>query len=186
MISWSWCSLLLTASVSTFLSNMFIDWFYPTSNALFPQQQSAPTIIHTGNKTATPLPSSPALSSHYREKRILIDGKSQFSSHLTNLYDVDVSNSQEVEFLVYSAQSRLISWVKRDGVIVREGPVSLQWYSNFWIYLIMFIYIAALVSGMYHFSTVDMEDQLVKGNAGLRKAVFQRDVSNPNLYVSIL
>ena len=50
----------------------------------------------------------------YREKQILVDGKSSFRGHLTNIYDVDVSNSFEVEFLVFSSQSRSIQWIKRD------------------------------------------------------------------------
>lgn len=51
----------------------------------------------------------------YREKRLLIDGRSQFGSHLSNIYDVDVSNNYEVEFLVYSQNSRTIHWIKRDN-----------------------------------------------------------------------
>jgi hypothetical protein len=85
----------------------------------------------------------------------------------------------DVEFLILSAHTRSISWIKRDGVAVNPGPVSLQWYSNFWIYLIMFIYMAALLSGMYHFSTIKNPDDLY------RNGVFSRDVFNPKLhYVS--
>jgi hypothetical protein len=51
----------------------------------------------------------------YREKRLLIDGRSQFGSYLSNIYDVDVSNNYEVEFLVYSQNSRTIHWIKRDS-----------------------------------------------------------------------
>jgi hypothetical protein len=57
----------------------------------------------------------------------------------------------------------------------------------------MFIYMAALLAGMYHFSTIENPDALFtygamnssiaefKKNGGL-----SRDVSNPNLYVNYL
>ena len=81
---------------------------------------------------------------------------------LTNIMDVDVSNSRQLEFIVYSSQARSVSWIKREGYAAK--PMSaheeskdrvMQWSSNFWIYLIMFIHIAALVLGMLHFSAVD-------------------------------
>jgi hypothetical protein len=65
----------------------------------------------------------------YREKRILIDGRSQLPHAYTNIYDVDVSNLNEVELLVYSSQARSVIWVKREYGVVNsatEGaPVSL-------------------------------------------------------------
>ena len=90
----------------------------------------------------------------YREKRLLIDGRSQFGSHLSNLYDVDVSNAYEVEFLVYSQTSRTIHWIKRDSGVDLQGTgrtTGTQWSSNFWIYLIIFIHAAATLIGLMHF-----------------------------------
>lgn len=87
----------------------------------------------------------------YKEKRLLVDGHSSFAGHLSNLYDVDVSNSLEAELLVYSSSLRAVLWLKRE----RPGaPPPLQWSSNFWIYLIMFIHCAALLLGLFHFTFV--------------------------------
>lgn len=66
---------------------------------------------------------------------------------MTNIYDVDVTNDYEVELLVFSKESRSIFWVNRD-----KHPIALQWSSNFWIYLIMYIHIAAVILGILHFT----------------------------------
>jgi len=80
-------------------------------------------------------------------------------SQLTNIYDVDVSNNYEVEFLVYSQASRTIHWIKRDNGITSipslGNTAGDQWSSNFWIYLIIFIHLAATLIGLLHFSMME-------------------------------
>lgn len=68
---------------------------------------------------------------------------------MTNIYDVDVSNEFEVELLVYSRESRSIYWINRE-----KYAIAFKWSSNFWIYLIMYIHIAAVVLGILHFTLI--------------------------------
>lgn len=83
----------------------------------------------------------------YKEKKITIDGKSNFNRELTNIYDADVSNEYEVNFIVFSNSTKSIYLIQRERV-----HISFKWSSNFWIYIIMFIHIAALLLGFLHFT----------------------------------
>ena len=78
-----------------------------------------------------------------------IDGKTSFDNQLTNIYDADVSNDYEVSFLVFSNSSRAIYLIQRE-----RTAISMQWSSNFWIYIIMFIHIGAFLLGLLHFTLI--------------------------------
>lgn len=77
----------------------------------------------------------------------MIDGNTYFKHQLTNIYDADVSNENEVQFIVFSSGSGSIHWIKRDIPVI-----SFKWNSNFWIYIIMYVHIAALFLGCLHYT----------------------------------
>lgn len=92
----------------------------------------------------------------------MIDGKTSFDKPLTNIYDADVSNDNGVSFVVFSNQSRSIHLIQRELPLI-----SFKWSSNFWIYIIMFIHIAALLLGFLHFTLILHSNQRPKlSNAG--------------------
>lgn len=97
----------------------------------------------------------------YKEKRILIDGKTSFDRQLTNIYDADVSNGYDVNFIVFSSTSRSIHLIQREMPLI-----SFKWSSNFWIYIIMFIHIAALLLGFLHFTLMIRNTQFYGKNTG--------------------
>ena len=136
--------LLTTYSIGKFLwqSINYIDWFYPF-------EKHSPD----GKKKLT----------YYKEKKIMIDGKTNLDRQFTNIYDASVSSEYEVELLVFSGQTRSLWWVKRD--IVASG--SFKWSSNFWIYIIMYIHIAALLLGFLHFFIImHSNSALARGGKG--------------------
>ena len=79
----------------------------------------------------------------------MIDGKASLDKQLTNIYDADVTNDYEVGFIVFSSQSRSIYWIKRE-----VPSIAFKWSSNFWINIIMFIHISALLLGLLHFTLI--------------------------------
>ena len=87
----------------------------------------------------------------------MIDGKTSFEKPLTNIYDADVSNDNGVSFVVFSNSSRSIHMIQRELPLI-----SFKWSSNFWIYIIMFIHIAALLLGFLHFTLILHSNQRPK------------------------
>jgi hypothetical protein len=102
------------------LLNSYLDWFIPFEKPVEQQTiiQKHSGQAHENNKIILPNIQIVKEFNHiphiYKEKRILIDGKSQFHYQLTNIYDVDVTNNFEAEFLVYSSQQHSIHWIRRD------------------------------------------------------------------------
>jgi hypothetical protein len=105
----------------------------------------------------------------YREKKIMVDGKTLFDKPMTNIYDADISNDYGVSFIVFSNSSKSIHLIQRELSLI-----SFKWSSNFWIYIIMFIHIAALLLGFFHFT-------LILHNTQRTKIGFGGSHSQPNL-----
>ncbi len=105
-----------------------IDWFYPYEKLSADGKHK--------NQT-------------HKEKKIIIDGKTMFDKPLTNIYDADVSNDGSVSFVVFSNSSGSIHLIQRE-----LGLISFKWSSNFWIYIIIFIHLAALLLGLLHFTLI--------------------------------
>jgi len=91
----------------------------------------------------------------------MIDGKTTFEKPLTNIYDADVSNDGSISFIVFSNSSRSIHLIQRDLALI-----SFKWSSNFWIYIIMFIHLAALLLGFLHFTLILHNTQRAKMTLG--------------------
>ena len=107
-----------------------------------------------------------------------IDGKTSWGNNsLTSLYDVDVSNSREAQLLVFAGRS--LFWVKRDVPEPSQGGVQYS-TSNFWIYLIAFIHISALLLGFFHFSVT-----LAEQTASEKRPGISRDTSFRTFYAEL-
>ncbi len=79
----------------------------------------------------------------------MVNGKYNLDKQFTNIYDADVSNNFEVELLVFSNTTNTINLIKREIPFTQ-----FKWNSNFWIYLIIYIHLAALVLGFLHFTLI--------------------------------
>lgn len=89
------------------------------------------------------------MTQKYREAEIMVNGSPKISTSLSNIYDADLANNNDLQFLIFSETNNSIIWVKRD-----VQKISFKWSSNFWIYVILYIHIMAIVLGFLHFYLV--------------------------------
>lgn len=85
----------------------------------------------------------------YKEKKIIIDGRTNLDKQFTNIYDADVSNDNDVNFIVFSNSTKSVHLIQRE-----KSLISFKWSSNFWIYIIIFIHVGALLLGIFHFTLI--------------------------------
>lgn len=63
------------------------------------------------------------------------------------LMDINVNNDAFPEFIIFSEKNSSLFWIKKYiGIISGFG-----WDSNFWIYLMIYIYIVSSILGVYRF-----------------------------------
>jgi len=63
------------------------------------------------------------------------------------IMDINVNNDNFPEFIIFSEQNSSLFWIKKYiGFISGFG-----WDSNFWIYLMIYIYIVSSILGIYRF-----------------------------------
>ena len=82
------------------------------------------------------------------------------------IMDIDINNDKYPEFIFYSENNNSLHWInKYKGYITGFG-----WNSNFWIYLIIYIYIVSSIVGFFQFYKLKMlndrmnEEKLVPNN----------------------
>eukprot|EP00347_Sterkiella_histriomuscorum_P023392 403334809 len=110
----------------------------------------------------------------YKEKKILLDSQKYPQHHFTNIYDADVSNDNEVNFIVFSNTTGQISLIQRE-----KPHISFRWSSNFWIYIIIFIHVGAFLLGIFHFSLIFHQTNKLKSTGSQSQPVLY-EIGNVN------
>ena len=54
------------------------------------------------------------MTQRYREAEIMVNGSPKISTSLSNIYDADLANNNDLQFLIFSETNNSIIWVKRD------------------------------------------------------------------------
>jgi hypothetical protein len=94
------------------------------------------------------------------------------------IIDIDVNGDRFPEFIVYSVKSNSLFWIKK----YTPSLSGFGWNSNFWIYIIIYIYIVSSVVGIYDFYKLKklndkmFEDKLLKE----KEIEVERDNYNEN------
>lgn len=63
------------------------------------------------------------------------------------IFDIDMNSDRFPEFIVYSIEENSLFWIKKYTPYL----TGFGWNSNFWIYIIIYIYIVSSVVGFYDF-----------------------------------
>jgi len=78
---------------------------------------------------------------------IVIENSLFLKNDFTMIMDINVNNDKFPEFIIYSDKNATLFWIKKYiGIISGFG-----WDSNFWIYLMIYIYIFSSIVGVYRF-----------------------------------
>jgi hypothetical protein len=78
---------------------------------------------------------------------IVLDHQKEGKIDYNMLMDIDINNDEYPEFIVYSTSSTSLYWIKKHT----GGLTGFGWNSNFWIYLMIYIYIVSSVVGFFQF-----------------------------------
>lgn len=65
----------------------------------------------------------------------------------TTIMDMNVNNDDFPEFILYSEKNATLFWIKK----YIDYILGFGWNSNFWIYLMIYIYILSSIVGIYRF-----------------------------------
>ncbi len=78
---------------------------------------------------------------------IVVENTLLLENDFTMIMEMDVNNDNYPEFIIWSENKSTLFWIKRYiGFISGFG-----WDSNFWIYLMIYIYIFSSIIGVYRF-----------------------------------
>ncbi len=77
------------------------------------------------------------------------------------LVDIDINSDSVVELIIYSNDKTSLYWVKKYVPFIS----GFGWNSDFWIYIILYIYILSSIVGIFEFYKLKkLNDELTKNN----------------------
>ena len=77
------------------------------------------------------------------------------------LMDIDINSDSTVELIIYSNEKSSLYWLKKYVPFIS----GFGWNSDFWIYVILYIYILSSIVGIFEFYKLKkLNDELSKNN----------------------
>jgi hypothetical protein len=77
------------------------------------------------------------------------------------LVDIDINSDSVVELIIYSNDKTSLYWVKKYVPFIS----GFGWNSDFWIYIILYIYILSSIVGIFEFYKLKkLNDELTQNN----------------------